>query len=1225
MALFQTQVERQFLAGITTELTPIYKNYLYYFGNPAIQANILELNEQQYQGEFIEALFVNILGYTAQPQPNFNLLREKKNETDAKSADAAISINNQIVAVIELKDHKTQDLKKVEVQAFGYKNNHKNCHYIITSNFERLRFYIDNAVDYIEFDLFNLTFDEFRRLWLCLSYESIAKNLPQEIKNQSISNEDTITKQLYKDYSVFKRQLFESIVSLNPAYDKLLLFKKTQKLLDRFLFLLFAEDKALLPTNSVMGTVDKWRKFNADPMNDYQSLHSRFVKYFNLLNVGYKDAHTEIYAYNGGLFANDDLLNQIKIEDSILSENVLKLAAYDYGTDVDVNILGHIFENSLNEIEQVANEINTGVKTPSKRKQDGVFYTPRYITQYIVENTVGRLCEEKKTELGIGEELFEYKRTDKRKQALKIFDSYREWLLHITIVDPACGSGAFLNMALDFLITEHNWIDRQQEKITGLKGHYSMELSNIENTILENNLFGVDINDESVEIAKLSLWLRTAKPHRKLNSLNNNIKCGNSLVDDPAVAGDKAFDWHTEFPQVFKQKDKKIWHVTWVTHDTRTSARMIKYKVREMKQNGEGHIDRPYYFDEKEAIEISRIISNIIVEDEFNCLEYNICSDHVHIILVCDEEELPNVVRKLKGKSAQKFKEYLGLDKEETFHLWAQKFNRNCIAMDIEQQARLINNGQNNGLNNELYRGQNNGLQPIVGKNTSQLQNTINYIRTNREKHGLPDINNGLQPIVEKMRCNIQHAFRTEYKGGFDVVIGNPPYVFARDNFKQIEKDFYVQNYSSAKYQINTYLVFIEKTVQLIKKNGIFGLIIPNSWLMTYSGEGIRKYLLEYCKLDQIINLEGYSFESANVETVILIAEKRNIIVDSNIDIFLNKGTEFYLSHKKNQQEFSKNEGSEFKVFLDDSNFELNSKISTNTEILDDLVDIKAGLQAYEKDKGEPKQTAQDVINRPYDYNIKFDEETYKYLEGKDVCRYNISWSGLYLKYGKHLAAPRTFNLFDGKKIIVREITGSYPKCIISTYSEDIYLYNRSNIAIIEKENGCVSLKYILTILNSSLISYYFMKNTAKSVRKLFPKVILNDLRKFPIKNISLTLQQPFITKADAMLSYNKELQLLVGKFQRMVQRKFELEVLPTKLQNWYLLSYKEFIAELGKKKVKLTLAQEAEWEDYFHAEQAKAIEIKTQIEKTDQEIDRMVYELYELTGEEIKIVEGKV
>jgi len=256
MSLFQTQVERQFLAGITTDLTPIYKKYVDYFGNSAIQANILEVSEEQYQGEFVRALFVDIFGYTAQPHPNFNLIREKKNETDAKSADAAISINNQIVAVIELKDHKTQDLKKVEVQAFGYKNNHKNCRYVVTSNFERLRFYIDNAVEYIEFDLFKLSFDEFRRLWLCLSYESIAKNLPQLIKNQSISSEDVITKKLYKDYSVFKRQLFESIVTLNPDYDKLLLFKKTQKLLDRFLFLFFPENKQLLPANSVIATIE---------------------------------------------------------------------------------------------------------------------------------------------------------------------------------------------------------------------------------------------------------------------------------------------------------------------------------------------------------------------------------------------------------------------------------------------------------------------------------------------------------------------------------------------------------------------------------------------------------------------------------------------------------------------------------------------------------------------------------------------------------------------------------------------------------------------------------------------------------------------------------------------------------------------------------------------------------------------------------------------------------
>lgn len=126
------------------------------------------------------------------------------------------------------------------------------------------------------------------------------------------------------------------------------------------------------------------------------------------------------------------------------------------------------------------------------------------------------------------------------------------------------------------------------------------------------------------------------------------------------------------------------------------------------------------------------------------------------------------------------------------------------------------------------------------------------------------------------------------------------------------------------------------------------------------------------------------------------------------------------------------------------------------------------------------------------------------------------------MRYEKHLAAPRTFNLFDGKKIIVREITGNFPKCLIATYSEEIYLYNRSNIAIVEKINSEISLKYITAILNSKLLSYYFVKNTAKSVRKLFPKIILNDLRKFPIKKISISDQQLFIGKADLMLSLNK-------------------------------------------------------------------------------------------------------
>ncbi len=114
---------------------------------------------------------------------------------------------------------------------------------------------------------------------------------------------------------------------------------------------------------------------------------------------------------------------------------------------------------------------------------------------------------------------------------------------------PACGSGAFLNQALDFLIKEHGYIDELKAKVLG----GGIVFSDIENTILENNIYGVDLNEESVEIAKLSLWLRTAQPRRKLNNLNSNLKCGNSLIDNKTVAGDKAFNWEEQFPQVFKK------------------------------------------------------------------------------------------------------------------------------------------------------------------------------------------------------------------------------------------------------------------------------------------------------------------------------------------------------------------------------------------------------------------------------------------------------------------------------------------------------------------------------------------------------------------------------------------------------------------------------------------------------------------------------------------------
>ena len=561
--LLQKNIVKKYLNLFSEEqIAKPWAQYQDYFLNEDIQANIHKIKEEQFQEGFLRELFVKVLGYTINPSPNYNLTTELKNEVGTKKADGAILIDGKVIGVIELKDHKTPDLTSIENQAFGYKSKHKDTRLVIISNFEKLRFYIDNAVEYREWDIFHMTKDEFCELYLCLAWTQVERGIALQMKDESVSSEDQITNALYKDYSQFKRVLFADIVAQNPyqegnpwaADDKqwqLLLFKKTQKLLDRLLFIFFAEDCGLLPPNMIAQIVEEWEQLKDLDVN--VPLYERIKKHFGYLDTGYRGKKYEIFAYNGGLFKPDEMLDNLAISDDILAEHTRKLSAYDFESDVDVNILGHIFENSLSEIEEVTQQINSGqAPQTSKRKQDGVFYTPQYITKYIVENTVGRLCAEKKQELGIVEDEYfsdQRRQIQTKKRLLDQLQQYRNWLLEITILDPACGSGAFLNAALQFLMAEHKHLDEMEAKVTGS----TIVFQDVENSILEHNLYGVDINEESVEIAQLALWLRTAKPHRKLNSLNENIKCGNSLISDPAIAGEKAFNWQEQFPKVFEK------------------------------------------------------------------------------------------------------------------------------------------------------------------------------------------------------------------------------------------------------------------------------------------------------------------------------------------------------------------------------------------------------------------------------------------------------------------------------------------------------------------------------------------------------------------------------------------------------------------------------------------------------------------------------------------------
>lgn len=1021
MDLFQHSVLNKYLQGIDEKVFhEAWCKFTDYFQNSEIQENIRNSKEEEYGGDFLTELFDNVLGYTKNPNPNFNLKAEQKNITDSGKADGAFIKDDRVIGVIELKGTDTTDLGKVESQAFGYKNHQPEAVYVVTSNFEKLRFYIDNAVDFEEFNLFQLNEDRFRILWLCLAKENIFRGIPKKIKDESLDEEESITKKLYKDYSTFKHEVFNSIVKLNPQFDKLLLFKKTQKLLDRFLFIFFAEDRLLLPPNSIREIIQQWSDLT-EKYDEYKPLYERFKKYFNYMNTGFKGKRYEIFAYNGGLFESDDVLDQIKIDDDVLHKHSLKLSHYDFESDVSVNILGHIFEHSLNEIEEITAELEGKAvdKSKTKRKKDGVYYTPKYITKYIVDSALGKLCEEKKTELGIDDEEYEKERKGRRKATLKSLidklEKYRTWLLNITICDPACGSGAFLIQALDFLIAEHNYIDELHSKLLG----DSIVYPNVAKSILENNLYGVDINEEAVEIAKLSLWLRTAQKGRKLTTLSNNIKCGNSLIADKEIAGEKAFHWESNYSNIFN-------------------------------------------------------------------------------------------------------------------------------------------------------------------------------------------------------------------KGGFDVIVGNPPYVDIKALNKEIVT-YLFNHYISANNRINLYSSFIEKSLRLLCNNSYLSLIVPSSLLTQDSYKKLREIILENTTIKSIVRLPNESFGGSagevKVDTVI-ISLKMGINTKSKTNIIIYKGynriseiTNFNSDRNftinpfiwKNSEDFI------FRINADSIQLNILEKCRKGSISLNECADFSLGLTPYDKYKGH---TQEQIKNRIY-HSSKQEGKTFrKLLAGNDIKRYYVSWGGKeWINYGDWLGAPREKRFFSEKRILIKQIIDWTDKKIWAAITNE-ELYNTQNaFNIISNES--YSPEFLIAIINSKLLSFYHKKQFLEEYKDRFQKILIKDAKLFPIKVQTLKEQQKFVAIVQRISGLIEEIHNIKINFLKRLSDNFNINKVAKKLSEFYLYDFSTLINELKKQKITFKLREQDEWSEYFEEKKAKINQLQSEIEKTDREIDRMVYDLYGLTERERQIVEG--
>ncbi len=728
--------------------------------------------------------------------------------------------------------------------------------------------------------------------------------------------------------------------------------------------------------------------------------------------------------YNSGLFhfqrekerheEPDKLTPNISIDDKPLKDIINRLyypeSPYEFSV-FSADILGQVYEQFLGKVIRLTAGHQAKVEEkPEVRKAGGVYYTPKYIVDYIVQNTVGKLLSHPPLEKG-GKGGFEASDVNPPhspfvKGGVNITPKEAS---RLRILDPACGSGSFLLGAYQYLLDWHlKWyIENEPEKWAKVKqpavyqgpSHDprtpNWHLTTAEKKrILLNNIYGVDIDSQAVEVTKLSLLLKVLEGEnsqtlanqlrifheRALPDLGDNIKCGNSLIgpdfyqqqtmlDDEERYRVNVFDWEKEFSQVFSPSPRA----------------------------GEG-------------------------------------------------------------------------------------------------------------------RGE----------------------------------------------------------GGFDAVIGNPPY---GAEFQQDTIEYLKNHYSTFVWRGESYLIFVEKAVNLIRPGGLFGYIIPDTYLNLGFTQALRNFLLQNTKINEVVSLPSSVFSSATVDTTLLFAEKAAKIAKLHISgvrikIFNKKTTIDSLKQPDREMNISTSVWDEHGAFVIQSNpDEINviRKAEDGNKWVSDYAEMFYGIKCYQVGKGNPPQTKEILEKKPFTSDKRKNKTFLAFYDGKHIGRYELFWNdNNWINYGDWLAEPRKPAKFEGEKLLIRKIIG---KTLIATYIPDTSYCNTLLYILKLNPNVEFGYKYLLGVLNSTFISWYFRKKFQISVDDTFPQIMIRNILQFPIAVAGKSLHNKMVTLVEQMLSLNK----------RLPEVKTDHE--KTALQR--------------------------------------------QIDATDRQIDQLVYELYGLTADEIKLVKG--
>lgn len=595
--------------------------------NDLKSGKVAQRTEEQQKSEFLEKIFVQVLDY--QGDANEWKLEKEFKLPDGSIADSLLGFfgvqKKPIIKVaievkklsIHLDKPQNQRLDKFTPvqQGFHYAQQATNtCDWVIVTNLDEIRLYY--AKDYNRYESFlfhELLFEantaeknlmkrypNLAKFFFLLSYGNLYNPiedtmdimpLTKKLYQYRMKRLDDISTAFYNEYKQYRQKLYKHIKKQNKNLnlEEEQYFYLAYKIFDRLIFMQFAQETDIVNRKVLVDFILLVKNLPSHLPMFWTNIKAIFKSF----DEGYKN---DIPPFNGELFKPIALLENINIENEILIEITDFLQKYDFKDELKVDILGHIFEQSIADIE------NFEVDNQSIRGKDGIFYTPEHITDFIIQTTLVEYLQNEKEKiyqslqidfLSEIENDFERWKDEKPnfnyQNAIEIyadfFQKYKNILSNIKILDPACGSGAFLTRIFDYLFKENQIVYKELDKFenkiyeqyfenkinttkkikpktkinkseaNALRFEQEIKINTekkniakIARDILLNNIFGTDINRESIEITKLSLWLKTANRYGiTLANLQNNIKQGNSLIENKDL-DKRAFDWqHQQF------------------------------------------------------------------------------------------------------------------------------------------------------------------------------------------------------------------------------------------------------------------------------------------------------------------------------------------------------------------------------------------------------------------------------------------------------------------------------------------------------------------------------------------------------------------------------------------------------------------------------------------------------------------------------------------------------